>query len=307
MRILADKHVRSVAYGIGLLFFFIIMFGYGIYQYQWQGAFVYRLSGVVPYPAILVDWEIVSYHTYLDDYRTLRQYWDFQRENTNVLLGIPSDDEIRDRLSSKLINEKLVAIWARKNGISLTIEEVGREWGRLMEGSATEEDVIRFLDTAYSGWSEDRFKDRVLVPFLLQQKVKHALIALHQQDDETLRERALQVYEAARDKDRDFSELARAYSEDAHTAAQGGELGYFSRGTLESQLEQTIFSMQIGEISEPIKTSFGYHIVKLDDLLYDDAGVAIQASARHILIKSFDFEEWLAAQNALVLVYRLVE
>jgi parvulin-like peptidyl-prolyl isomerase len=64
--------------------------------------------------------------------------------------------------------------------------------------------------------------------------------------------------------------------------------------------------MEIGQISKPIKSSFGYHIVKLEDLLYSDTGVATKARASHILIRGFDFNEWIEKQKQELAIYRLV-
>ena len=96
------------------------------------------------------------------------------------------------------------------------------------------------------------------------------------------------------------------YSYDAATGPRGGDLGYFGRGVLEPALEQAIFGMSIGEISKPVESSFGYHIIKLEDLLYDDSGVAQKARARHILIRGFDFDQWVEQQKRELAIFRLV-
>lgn len=62
----------------------------------------------------------------------------------------------------------------------------------------------------------------------------------------------------------DFAELARQYSVDTVSAANGGELGYLSRGDLVGPLEEAAFNLfEPGDISEPVRTDFGLHVVKL--------------------------------------------
>jgi peptidyl-prolyl cis-trans isomerase SurA len=61
----------------------------------------------------------------------------------------------------------------------------------------------------------------------------------------------------------DFAELAREYSEDPGTAAQGGDLGCFGRGELVPEFEEVAFQLKPGEVSEPVLTEFGYHLIKL--------------------------------------------
>ncbi len=62
----------------------------------------------------------------------------------------------------------------------------------------------------------------------------------------------------------DFAELAREYSEDP-SASSGGDLGYFGRGDLVEEFEKAAFALDVGEISEPVLTRYGYHIIKCVD------------------------------------------
>ncbi|MBM4761121.1 hypothetical protein GNT69_02325 [Bacillus sp. B15-48] len=63
----------------------------------------------------------------------------------------------------------------------------------------------------------------------------------------------------------DFVELAMEYSTDTSNAENGGELGLFSKGTMVEEFENAAFSMNKGEISDPVKTDYGYHIIKVMD------------------------------------------
>jgi peptidyl-prolyl cis-trans isomerase D len=60
---------------------------------------------------------------------------------------------------------------------------------------------------------------------------------------------------------KNFAELARRYSDDAGSAAQGGTLGYFSRGTMVPAFEEVAFSLKPGQLSDIVETNFGYHII----------------------------------------------
>jgi peptidyl-prolyl cis-trans isomerase D len=64
----------------------------------------------------------------------------------------------------------------------------------------------------------------------------------------------------------DFAELAKKYSEDEATAKEGGDLGFFQQGRMVPEFDSTVFSMSLGEISEPVKSQFGFHIIKLIDI-----------------------------------------
>lgn len=65
----------------------------------------------------------------------------------------------------------------------------------------------------------------------------------------------------------DFEELVRKYSDDTGTANKGGDLGYFERRMMVREFDETAFKMNVGDISDPIQTNFGFHIIKLTDKL----------------------------------------
>jgi parvulin-like peptidyl-prolyl isomerase len=77
--------------------------------------------------------------------------------------------------------------------------------------------------------------------------------------------KAQDIYARAIAKGADFAQLAAETSEDDTTKARGGDLGRFQKGMMVPEFEQASFSLKQGEISKPIKTSFGYHIIKVEE------------------------------------------
>lgn len=66
-------------------------------------------------------------------------------------------------------------------------------------------------------------------------------------------------------KGADFAEMARKYSDDKGSAVRGGDISWISKGQTVKAFEETAFSMKKGEISKPVLSEFGYHIIKLED------------------------------------------
>ena len=96
-------------------------------------------------------------------------------------------------------------------------------------------------------------------------RIAHILIPVASLDQEEQAQKlSLEVTKLAK-SGKDFGELAKKYSKDASSAENGGDLGYFKKGELAEALEKAIEEAPVGEIVGPIRSSDGYHIVKVID------------------------------------------
>ena len=92
-------------------------------------------------------------------------------------------------------------------------------------------------------------------------------------------ERIRQEIEAGKD----FAELAAVVSDDEGSAAQGGDLGFFSRGQMVAPFEEAAFALAPGELSDPVETRYGWHLIKVEERLEESDGEKVHA--RHILLR----------------------
>jgi peptidyl-prolyl cis-trans isomerase D len=97
-----------------------------------------------------------------------------------------------------------------------------------------------------------------------QVRASHILLKTEGKDDAAVKAKAEEILKQAR-AGADFAELAKKYSEDEASAKQGGDLDYFGKGRMVPEFDQVVFSMEPGKISDPVKTQYGYHIIKLVD------------------------------------------
>lgn len=89
----------------------------------------------------------------------------------------------------------------------------------------------------------------------MSQKVKCSHILVQKQNE------AIAIHQRIKNGE-SFGKLAKELSIDTGSAKKDGNLGYFTRGMMVKPFEEAAFKLQIGEMSEPVKSEFGYHIIK---------------------------------------------
>lgn len=102
-----------------------------------------------------------------------------------------------------------------------------------------------------------------------RRRVSHILIQPEGEGAEAqaaAREKAQALLETLRAAPDTFAEVARAASQDSGTAAQGGDLGWLDRGLMVPAFEDAAFALAEGEISAPVQTDFGVHLIKADEV-----------------------------------------
>lgn len=169
-----------------------------------------------------------------------------------------STEEGQEKLLENLIAQELIYLDAVKNELDKN-EIFIRESIRMRDSflkqyavhqllktvTVTEDDLVNFYDE-----NKNIFVESKTV------KTSHILV----EDEEQAKEIIKEI-----DDGLSFEEAAKKYSR-CPSNAGGGDLGYFARGKMVPEFEEAAFNMEIGEISDPIKTQFGYHIINLTDI-----------------------------------------
>ena len=102
-----------------------------------------------------------------------------------------------------------------------------------------------------------------------RRRARHILLKISEGADEDSIEKIQKKAEKIRDRidnGEDFAKLAKENSDDAGSAENGGELGFFSKGMMVKPFEEAVFSMKEGEVSKPVPTRFGWHIIELEEI-----------------------------------------
>ncbi|ADU29727.1 peptidylprolyl isomerase [Evansella cellulosilytica] len=165
--------------------------------------------------------------------------------------------------------------------LGITDEDVQQQIDDLKEGVGidNDEEFYNFL-ASQQVRGEDDLKERFLSHLVLEHLAGHVgdptdedLQELYEKGEEVeashilvyTEEEALDIYERIENGE-DFATLAQDYSEDG-SASQGGQLGYFGRGAMVAPFEVAAFNLDVNEVSSPVESQFGYHIIKVTDRL----------------------------------------
>lgn len=133
--------------------------------------------------------------------------------------------------------------------VELTLDEVAKK--------------VEVTDDKLKAYYEEQ-KDQYGTPE--RRKISHILFAVNDKtDDKTALEKARKAKKELETKD--FAKLAEEVSDDKLTAKKGGDLGLLTPGVMEKPFEEAAMALKAGEVSEPVKTSFGYHLIKVTELV----------------------------------------
>ncbi|HPF35897.1 MAG TPA: peptidylprolyl isomerase [Candidatus Krumholzibacteria bacterium] len=183
----------------------------------------------------------------------------------------PTEQELRDE-------------FARRNGRA-TAEYMGALFSDIAMDDEPSETQLR----AYYDGHQDEYQ--------LPARVSVEIVAWGKEPSEAdeleIKQLALDVRKEIQDGVTDFAAAAALYSEDS-TAQNGGDLGTFDRNRMVAPFTEAAFTLPVGEISEPVRTQFGYHLIEVLEQTEAD-GQVTEVHARHILFKVEAGEETLNA------------
>ncbi|CAN7524299.1 foldase protein PrsA [Rossellomorea sp. LjRoot5] len=191
-------------------------------------------------------------------------------------------DQYGDGALDTLIAEKIVKLESEKKDLTVKDSEIKKELESIKGQYDSEEAFNEAL--ASSGADLDSVKENIKTYLLTEKLLKDRIKITDDQIKEYFEankdtfaqkeqveashilvddEKTAKEVKKKLDDGGDFAELAKEYSTDTSNADSGGELGYFGKGEMVEAFDDKAFSMKKGEISEPVKTEFGYHIIKV--------------------------------------------
>jgi foldase protein PrsA len=232
--------------------------------------------------------------------------------DTEISAGQTMGSYYESSLLDNMILELLMVEAAGKEGITMTDEDLQTQMDEFKAYFDTDEEYKTFLDE--KAMTEDYLKESLKKEFLINSFLSIKIENLQPADDELktifddlkmnqqVRARHILVNteEEAKavidriNKGEKFEDVAKELSVDTASGANGGDLDYFSYTDMVQPFSDAAFSMEIGDMSDPVKSDFGYHIIEVTDKKVDDT-VTLETKKDELTeyYKSYKYEDLL--------------
>ncbi|MCX6810763.1 MAG: peptidylprolyl isomerase [Candidatus Berkelbacteria bacterium] len=251
-----------------LIFAFGTAVGIAIYKYKINDVVTRVTARVIPYPATIVQGRIVTMDSYYRNYQYITKFYS-STQQTGVDYGT-----VKQQIMDQLVDNEVMKSQAKKYGVTVTSSDITNAYSDVVTQNGGEDEVKKVLNDLY-GLNVADFK-QLIADQILQQKLQdavpvqvrasHILIRVDQgATDKQVADAKTKIDKVAADlkSGADFVAEAKQYSEDTGSATNGGDLGFFSHGQMDPDFEKIAFTTSVGALSEPFKTQFGWHLVKV--------------------------------------------
>jgi foldase protein PrsA len=292
-RNLRSTVIKVTAAVVALLAIVLVVFGVLIYMYKSESPIVKAVAKTIPYPVQQVNGRFVSYNDYLFEVdANKRAYQNNAKLNNQPAVDFNSADgkklvtQIKQHSLDKLESDTVMAQLAAQKKVKVTDKEVNDLINQLYQRYGGKDTLLKTLKDIY-GWDLGDLK-KVIRKQLLAKDVEEKVTS-DPAVDAAAKAKAQDVLKKVKDGG-DFADLAKKNSQ-ASDAASGGDLGFFTKGQLPDNLQAAAEALQPGQVSDVVKTQYGYEIIKVIEKK-DDGSI----HAQHILTKTVDFSEFFQGE-----------
>jgi peptidyl-prolyl cis-trans isomerase C len=196
--------------------------------------------------------------------------------NRKLMLDVATKSNQINEAEINKIAESVITNYGGEAGVSKMLVDSDLNYQMFVEELKNDLRVNKYLELAFLKDIQisenelkevfEKFPNRYSQPE--SARARHILIKVARNASpgelKTAKDKIDSLYSKSKEPNTDFSLLAKENSQ-CPSAQKGGDLGYFGRGAMVPEFEKTSFALNPGEISSPIQTDFGYHIIKLED------------------------------------------
>jgi len=260
--------------------FFIISFFYGFGNFKSNQSQTQNIGNYLAE----VNGTTITYDQWLKTFQNSVSRYD---NNTLSAMDQPAINALKNNVLKQMINSELLYQQATKNKIKITDDEINAEIDKIKENISSPEEFDNILKTnnlTLNQLKEDIKRNLMITHIMDDTKSKvnitdDELKEYFKENEESFfeaekvharhilvetEEEALDIIRQLKEGIVDFAELAKEKST-GPSAENGGDLGFFTKGQMVKEFEDVAFALQPGEISDAVKTQFGFHIIKCEE------------------------------------------
>jgi len=261
--------VIGIIIGIAALaVIFLVVFGIGIYKYNWDFKIAASTKKIIPYPATMVGANFVSLEDYDQRIKYLEHYYSRTKQKP--------EKDFKKTVLEDMINQKVFEQQARKYQLNVSDDEVNSVYQELAMGEGGEQKLVKLLNDLW-GFDAVYFKELIRNELLVQKlnsevpqtvHLKHVLLKITSKtskaDAQKIKKLATIYKTQIETGNRKFDPTVKKFSEDTATKDQGGDLGWLSQAEVQTKLGKDcvdkIFNLRVGGY-DACRSKYGYNIV----------------------------------------------
>lgn len=290
--------IFSIALFLAVL---VIALGIFIYQFNIKNEAVRRIEKIIPYPAAVINYTNFIPLSELDDnLKSVKNFYEsqeFSKAGIRIDFSTPEGEnklKIKEKeILNKMIEDGVIEILAKKNGIKITEKGIDDNIKAKMDEFGSRERVVKNLSELY-GWSISDFKEKIVKAELYREGLEKIYLERSRNEDSKAKKKIEEAEKQLQEK-KDFSQVASAYSE-GFSAKEGGDLGWFKKEQLIPEISEEIFSLKKGEQSKILESILGFHIVKVEEEKMENEEKLIRI--KQIFTGKKTFADWLEEEMA---------
>ncbi len=258
-------------------FFFITVNGFFIYTVNPSNSYFNIIKKIIPYPAIIIGRDIVTMARYEDEIiLNKRLYEEVYKINFEEEGEGDKIKDIKKIVKDEFINAYIMNRVLDTIGVEVSKKEINEEYEKIINdlgGREEMKDILQFT----AGWRESDLKKKIYLS-ILEEKIKESIIYQVKIDVISIipdsignegewviaEEEARVIYNKILEGEITFSGAKNQFGSDNFLLVNNDEK-YYYLDEFPDNLKDIVLSLEVGEVSEPVETDSGYHILKLEE------------------------------------------
>jgi len=264
-----------------LLFIAIVgltTFSIGIYGFKWDNRPAQIAKQIVPYPAAIVGFKSISIYQVKKEAAHIEHFY----QKSGATQGnIPNTEIVNNQVLDRLIEDQIISNLTRKYEVKVESKEIDDQYAQIVKENGGEKKIESLLSDLYDltvpefklliekQLQREKMQQKYEDELRLKAQARHILIKVDPKAKKAevtkARKQAQSILAKVNKKGANFANIAKKNSQDKATKNKGGELPWFGKGDMIKEFEKAAFALEPGDISKLVKTTYGYHIILLED------------------------------------------